>query len=30
MIYGVKWVTGFNMDVWRISPNFVDYEKSHL
>ena len=30
MIYGVGCTNGFNMDVWCIFSNLMDYEKSHL
>jgi len=30
MNYGVECVIGFNMNVWHILPNLVDYGKSYL
>ena len=30
MIYGVGCTDGFNIDVWCILPNLMDYENSYL
>jgi len=28
MMYGVEYVIGFKMDIWRVLSNLVDYGKS--
>ena len=30
MIYGAGCINGFNMDIWWIFPNLMDYGKSNL
>ena len=30
MIHGVGCINGFDMDVWCILPNLMDYRKSYL